>query len=214
MKLLSVPLARSLWFFDTAELNPRGKNIFVDLIPSLIETYEFKQFPKEGEDFKDGMKFASGTFTNSASDDLQVAMAIYGDGIAADTYSSTKDSDEFLEQAAKVLLDLRYAYDPSMVRRKSYFSQVVVRCAHQLASLNPKLEAFAKKISEAGGGETAFGCGALEFWPDQTRSNKPANFSIQKRAGDAFSDDRYWSQAGLSTEKHVALLGELEALLS
>jgi hypothetical protein len=34
---------------DIVEVNPRGKNVFVDLIPALIETYGFKQFPKEGK---------------------------------------------------------------------------------------------------------------------------------------------------------------------
>jgi hypothetical protein len=214
MKLLSVPLARSLWFLDTAEINPRGTNIFTDLIPALIEAYEFKQFPKEGEDFKDGMKFGLGTFTNSAENEVQVGLAIYGDGLAADTYSTTKDSDEFLEQVGKLLINVGYTFDPSMVRRKSYLSQVVVRCERQLSALNPKLEAFAKRIADAGGGKTTFDCAVLEFWPDQTRSNKPANFSFQNRAGDAFDDDRYWSQAALPTEKHIELLQELEAILA
>ena len=151
------------------------------------------------------MKFTLGTFTNSAKDDIQVGLTIFNDGILADTYSSTKDSDELLEHLAKLHIDLGYAFNPSMIRRKSHLSQVIVRCAKQLASLNPKLEAFAKRISEAGGGEPAFGCAVLEFWPDQTRSTKPATFSFQKRKGDAFNDDRYWSQAGLSTHKHLEL---------
>ena len=212
MKLLSVPLARSLWFLDIGEVNPRGKNIFVDLVPALIEAYGFKQFPKEGEDFKEGMKFTLGTFTNSADDEIQVGLIVYSDGIAADTYSSTKDSEEFLGQVAKFLLEMGYAYDPSMIRRKSYLSQVVVRCSHQLASLNPKLDDLAKRISEAGGGEITYGCAVLEFWPDQTRSDKPVNFSFQKRSGD--TEDRYWSQAGLPTDKHMDVLGQLEAILS
>jgi hypothetical protein len=199
---------------DMAETNPRGTNIFVDLVPALIQTYNFMRFPKEGEDFKEGMKFTLGKFTNSAGADVHVGLTVYSDGLGADTYSSTKDSDEFLGQAVKLLVDLGYAYHPSMVRRLGYLSQVVVRCAKGVESLNPKLEAFAKRISEAGGGETAFGCAALEFWPDQTRSIKPANFSFQKRSGDPFGDDRYWSQAGLPTDKHIELLAEFEKILS
>jgi len=199
---------------DVTQLNPRGRNIFVDLIPALIETFKFKQFPKEGDDFKDGMKLGLGTFRNSAGDDLHVGLTIYSDGMAADTYSSTKDAEEFLEQGLRLVLDLKYAYDSSVVQRKGYLSQVVVRCPRQLASLNPKLEAFAKRISEAGGATTTFGCSVLEFWPDQTKSVKPANFSFQKRTGDQYSDNQYWSQAGLPTDKHLDLLEELEAILS
>src|ERR1700683_4444745 len=209
MKLLSIQLARSLWFVDLAELNPRGKNVFVDFIPMLIEEFEFKQFPKEGEDFKDGMKFTSGTFTNSLGDDLQVGLTIFSDGFAADAYTSTKACDEFLEQAISLLSQMGYFFERSMVQRKSYLSQVVVRCTGKLASLNPKLEAFAKQITESVGG-AAFDFAGLEFWPDQTQVYKPANFSFQRKTGDPSSSDRFWSQAPLPTDRHLELLGELE----
>jgi hypothetical protein len=213
MKLLSVPLARTVWIFDIAEVNPRGKNVFVDLVPALVSAYRFTRFPKQGDDLKEGMKFGAGTFENSTGDDVQVGLTIYDDGFVADAFSSTRDTDEFLGHAVKLLPEHGYAFDPSMVRKRKYLSQVVVRCSGQLASLNPKLGAFAKRIADVGGGE-AFRCAAIEFWPDQSRVDKPANFSFQKRAGDNYGDDRYWSQASLPTEAHIELLGELEAILS
>ena len=103
MKLLSVALARTAWTFDVAEINPRGKNIFSDLVPELIARYNFKKAPEEGGDFTKGMIFALGTFENRNHDDVQIGLTIWGDGIAADTYSSTEDSDEFLEGVIHVL---------------------------------------------------------------------------------------------------------------
>jgi hypothetical protein len=214
MKLLSVQLARTIWAFDVSEINPRGKNIFSDLVPTLIETYDFKKSPQEGGDFSQGMVFTLGTFTNRNHDRVQVGLTIWSDGIAADTYSSTRDSDEFLDGALKILPELGYAFDPAMIRRKTYNSQIFVRCQKNLSALNPRLDAFARKISIAVGQETLFGCAAVEFWPDPAQAFKPVNFSFQKRQGDALASDRYWSQAGLPTDKHLELLEELESILS
>jgi len=213
VRLQSVQLARTTWLMEVAETNPHGRNIFVDFIPALVNEYQFKTSPQEGGDFKEGMKFTLGTFTKSKGDIIQVGLTIWSDGVAADTYSSTDDSEEFLQDIARLLAELGYRYEPTMVRRKVFISQIFVQCTKRLKTLNPQLEAFAKKISSSAF-DIPFEAAAIEFWPDQTRTFKPANFSFQKRTGDAADEDRYWSQAPLSTSKHLELLQELEAILS
>jgi hypothetical protein len=214
MRLLSVQLARTVWSFDVAETNPRGKNIFSDLVPTLIDTFDFKKYPEEGGDFSKGMVFTLGSFTNRNNDEVQVGLTIWSDGVAADTYSTTADSDEFLDQVVKLFPELGYSFEPPMIQRKAYNSQLLVRCEKHLSALNPRLSEFAKKLSEASGNETIIEPAAIEFWPDQNQVQKTANFSFQRKSGAAFADNRYWSQAGLSTEKHLELLGDLEAILS
>jgi hypothetical protein len=211
MKLVSVGLARSVWFMDVSELNPGGKDIFTEVVPALVQDYSFKIYPQHGGDFKEGMKFVNGVFTASRGDSLTVALTVWNDGIAADTYVSTKDSDEFLEEVLGTLPDLGFSYEPTMVRRKAYLSQLSVKSTVDLNVLNPKLVEFAKKISSAS--QTTYNLSAVEFWPDQTQPIKPANFSFQKKLGESPSD-RYWSQAGMSTSKHLELLEELEAILA
>jgi hypothetical protein len=214
MKLLSVALARTLWFLDVNELNPGGKDIFVHLIPALLDDYKFKIHPKPGEDFSQGMKFMQGEFVKDDGTVITVHVTLFTDGIAADTYSSTEDSDDFLNTALGNLPDLGFAYDPTMVRRKVHMSQLHVMCSKPLSALNPKLDELAFKISSGIGGASEFGFAAIEFWPDQTKAYKPVNFSFQRRIGDSFSDSRYWSQAPLSTAQHLELLEELEEILS
>lgn len=213
MKLLSVALARTVWFFDTNELNPGGRDFFTHLFPSLLEDYKFKTYPKPSDDFTQGMKFTNGEFVKKDGTVLVVNATIFSDGISADTYSSTKDSEGFLDIALSRLSELGFAYDPDMVRRKAYLSQLNVKCAGALHSLNPGLIEFARRLSIATGG-TGFDVAALELWPDQTHTTKPANFSFQRKLGEPLNSDRYWSQAALSTEKHVELLEQLEVLLS
>lgn len=211
MKLLSVGLARSLWLLDTNELNPGGKDLYKHLFPALIEDYKFKTHPKFGDDISQGMKFTNGEFVKEDGTVLVVNATIFSDGLGAETYSSTKDSDEFMEEVLASLPDLGFAYEANMIRHRAYVSQLNVKCSKRLDALNPKIADFARRLSPAG---TIFDFSAVEFWPDQTRTLKPASFSLQRKIGDPHDSDRYWSQAPLPTEEHLELLQEFEALLS
>jgi len=212
MKLLSVPLARIVWSLDVSEINPRGKNIFSDLVPTLIDAYGFKKCPEEGGDFSKGMIFGQGTFTNHNSDEVQVGLTLWSDGIAADTYSNTNDSDEFLNGLIEILPQEGYVFEPAMIQRKAYNSHVIVRCEKHLSSLNPCLDEFSRKLSAAINPKVVFEPAAIEFWPNQ--ESKVANFSFQRKTGADFSDNRYWSQSALPTDKHLELLQDLEDILS
>ena len=214
MRLLSVALARSFWLLDLNEVNPGGKDMWVHLFPALFEDYKFKTCPKPGDDFTQGMKFMSGEFVKEDGTVLALNVTIYSDGIAADTYSSTKDSDEVLTTTLESLPELGFSYDPEMIRRKVYLSQLNVKCSRPLSALNPRLAEFAGRVSSSGGDGIAFDVAAIELWPDQTRTIKPANFSFQRKIGEPLDSDRYWSQPPLPTDKHLELLNELEAILS
>jgi hypothetical protein len=183
------------------------------LFPSLLENYKFKTGPKQGDDLSEGMKFMLGEWVREDGTVLVLNLTIFKDGIAADTWSSTKDSEEFLETALGGLSKLGFAYDPEIVRRKVYVSQVNVKCSRPLSALNPRLAEFASRVSSAVGG-TVFEMAAIELWPDQAHAVKPANFSFQRKIGEPSNSDRYWSQAALPTDRHLDLLEELEALLS
>jgi hypothetical protein len=159
------------------------------------------------------MKFARGVYTNSKGETLAASLTLWSDGIAADTYSSTRDSDEFVQEALESLPLLGFAYDPDVVRRKAHLSQVNVKCSKNLNSiLNPNILQWARKLSSAT--QSRFDFSAFEFWPDQAQLVKPANFSFQRKVGESAAGDRYWSQAGLSTDEHLEILEELEALLT
>jgi hypothetical protein len=145
---------------------------------------------------------------------IAVRLTIYSDGIAADTFSSTTDSEEFLTAALENLPEIGFAYDPAMVRRRAYLSQLNVMCSKPLSALNPKLNDFGARLSSSIEGNLEFAFAGIEFWPDQTKVFKPSTFSFQRRIGDPFSDSRYWSQAPVPTGRHLELLQELEAILS
>ena len=97
MNLLSIGLARSIWLFQIAEWNPRGRAMH-PIFFSLMEQYKFLKAPKLDEiDWQKGIKFEDGTFKAKTGEELTVALTVYADGAVADTRSSTQHSDEFLD---------------------------------------------------------------------------------------------------------------------
>jgi hypothetical protein len=211
MKLISVQLARSTWLADINEFNPRGLNMFADLVPHLVESYKFKTVPQETDDFSKGMKFGRGEYVTESGEPLMVELTLYNDGVVADTNSSTTASDEFLEDIAKSLPSLGLSFDSEMIRRRLYISQVFVKSVVDMDAAFAKLKAFSARLSDLVGSPYDFS--AFELWPNPNQVVKPANFSFQRRQGD-IAGDRYWSQAALKTDKHIELLRELEAILS
>jgi hypothetical protein len=214
MKLLSVQLARSTWLVDVREFNPRGLSPFASLVPALVQEYRFAEYPREADDPQRGMRFARGQYVTKAGETLAVDLSVFSDGVVADTTATTEDSDQFLDDITSLLPRLGYSFDVSSVRRRVYLSQLFVQSPLRLALVDPRLASFGKKLTEAVGHESRFEFSAFELWPDQTRVFKPAKFSFQRQLGDPPSGDRYWSQAALSTDKHLGLLGELEAALA
>ena len=57
MKVLNVVAARSTWLFDVADLNPKGKSLFPELIDWLKDNYHFKKAPESApkEDDNNGL---------------------------------------------------------------------------------------------------------------------------------------------------------------
>jgi hypothetical protein len=212
MKIVSVQLARALWFLEPGQLNPKGKNVFSDLVPAIVETFGFQHFPKLGDDLKDGVKFRQGTFTTS-SDDLNVAFTIYNDALSAEA-SSTKYAEEFLFEVGGLGKDLGYVFEESMISKRAYVSQIVVQSDQKITSINPRLIRFSHLVSDATGLGIDYSFSSIEFWPDQRLTFKPAPFQFSRRIGDASFEDHYWSQAATTTDKHLELLNELEQILA
>src|SRR5262249_5748981 len=115
MRLISVQLARVTWLADVNEFNPRGLNIFSELIPMLVQEYKFKNFPKEGDDLQSGLKLMKGEYVNNQGDTLSVDMTVFNDGVVADTVASTEASEEFLSEVTVSLSGIGFAFEAEMI---------------------------------------------------------------------------------------------------
>lgn len=217
MDIANVQRARSIWLFDTNDLNPRGKDIGTDLLDWLKDAYEFSKFPANAGDFEadtKGLLFSGGSFQVREEIFITVELRLYNDGLVADTRSSTEDTDLFLvdvlESAAK---EFSMPYKPEIIRKKMYLSELIVRTNKKLlGATNPKLAEFAGKIAVATGDKSPVELAGIGFWSEVNPA--ASAFRFERKWGAEFSENRYYSRAPLPTAKHQEILNELETILS
>lgn len=220
MRVLNVVAARSTWLFELADLNPKGKSLFPEIVDWLKETYNFDEAPGPTSKVDDGkgMIFKKGEFQAREEVFVDVELTLFNDGLVANSSSSTDDTDKFLENViASAMTEFSLTFDSTMIRRKLYLSELNVRLDQPLVNLNPKLAQFAEKLSSMCSTiiTQPFEVGGLSLWTDVTNSvYKAPPFSIERRLNAPFHENRFYSKAPLQTEQHITLLKELEQILT
>jgi hypothetical protein len=215
MNVLYVGLARTIWLFNFALLNPTGMSLR-GVVEEIAKRYQFAQAPKNELDFDDqhSLSFKSGTFVGQRKVPLLVSLNIYSDGLVADTMSSTDESTEFLNDLAKWLSDT-YGLTVPKERRVNYLSQIDFRSEVSLINLNRRLEAFAANLENlAKSAGRHYEVGSIQLWTEDT--GKPGSLApvkIERKISAPFSANHYFSQAPLPTTGHIDLLNEFEAIL-
>lgn len=218
MEKLKIISARSTWLFDIDDLNPRGRNILGELIDWAKIRYNFSASPSSPADLdkeSKGLVFKGGSFP-IGDETIHVEVSVFTDGLAGNSYSSTRDTEAFLEDmlnsAAK---EFSLKYKPDMIRNKVPLSELDVRLDQPISRLNSKLESFAKKISAISPIPADFQAGGIGFWADTSQSAlKLSAFAIERKVNAPFSENRFYSRASLHTDDHLRLIGELEQLLA
>ena len=219
MKIENVLSAKSIWFMDIAKLNPRGRNLYRVIVPLLVQWYGFKE-PQEPFDERSGVRFLNGEFspTQDGRDLTGVNLTIYFNGVVVQTQTSTDDSDRFLQQAlTRLTKDGHIAYRTDLVDRKGYISEVVARADRPLTLL-PQLADFCKVLSNAvypNRTETVFKPSGIIFDTEPELTHRMNQvFSFERRHGEPWSENLYFSQGPLSTSQHGAILNDLEQVLA
>lgn len=217
MQLLSVGLARSIWLFDSNELNPGGKSIFPDALTWLGERYSFETFPKtisELDKDKRGFIFKTGKF-HTDTDSISVNLSIFDDGIVAETWSSTENGDLFLEDILRCLAT-RYGLAMPGQIRKIYVSEVNVRLDRALRDYDQRLVAFCKTLDKIFESHQLppFELSGMRFYTDTSRSSyKAPGFVVERKLGVAFDRNTFWTQSAFKTKDHLRAVEEFEKML-
>jgi hypothetical protein len=223
MKLLSVNLARALWFFHLNDLNPRGKSIQRDAFAEMGQRYAFAKFPDAKEILEARQKgaaleFSLGQFKSPSGEIVQLALTIYRDALFADTRSFTADSDAFLTEMLEWLTSEFGLVDhKTLPINKFYVSEIYVSLNKSLNMINPKFSQFAKILGEeikTPFKNVSFEVGALGFWIDPAIKHVHVPFRLERQEGVGFSEGRYYSMAPLETEEHLKALETLEKLMA
>jgi hypothetical protein len=212
MKPLSVLLARSVWLFQISDWNPDGRAMH-PVFFSLIEKYKFIKVPQLNEiDWQKGIKFEDGTFKTSAGKEITVTLTVYPDGAIADTRSSTKDSDEFLDQTLSFLsATFGYSEYHTILRKKLYTSELHIRMEQPLEHIHSGTSQFMNRIaSSISLNHVPFRMG-INFSSDPAIGGTQLLFRLEPAINFPFSENRYYSHAPLQTENHIQLLEEFES---
>lgn len=218
MELLAVRTARFIAAISIEELNPRGLAIYQSLVEGLTDKYNFSIPPNEDEPYDEtkGITFEDGEWNGFAIDKI----TIFPDGIVIETRSSTADSEAIFDEAIVWASEsLGLTYKPEMVTRRVYISELIFRTDVALNNLNPILQQFSEKISNAVKRETGFAynfepSGILFHYDASETKTSVTPFRIERLDNTAYSANKYYSIAPLHTEEHLKLLEEFEAILS
>jgi hypothetical protein len=216
VELLSVIKARSIGLFDINELNPRGKSIAPEFLDWLKDSYGFSKVPSSINDLDatKALAFLGGSFQVSTENSIDVELRIYTDGFVADTRSSTKDSNAFLDAVLKSAAKrFKLSYKPEIIRKRMYLSELNLKSDRaSLSDQSAKLKAFADKLASVFSGQVQLS--GIGFWTDHTTPTGFSVFRFERKINTAFSEHRYYSVASLQTDDHMKLLDELEDALT
>ena len=219
MEVAAVVLARSVAFVETIDLNPRGSLSFPRMIGLITERFGFRKTPLNKEPLKDREKenndlsFQDGYFEGINIDKLTIS----GDGIIVDVRSSTSDAKRIIHDSLMWLSEeIGLVYSPEMVTRWAYVSQLtfysdvdIIRPNAALSNLKERLTA---SVSAQHNEPYDFESTALALDFDRSLHKRATvNFSIQRRKDARFSENKYYSDAPVSTEEHIELLQAYEA---
>lgn len=214
MRLSSVLLARVLAFIEPADLNPRGVIYFPELVREIAKHFHFQKYPQtlEEHDMAKGVEFLQG---RSAKRTI-TKFVIWSSVLVLETNSNTDDSKEIIEEFLKWGKEkFNLTFEPGMIRRYGYISDLAFYSDAPILSPSPLLERIGQKTGKA---LTDIWQEPVHYEPfDLKIGHDPlarkwgiAPFQITRRAETEFSANKYFSEAPLPTNLHISLLQEYE----
>lgn len=214
MKLSAIILARVLAYVETVDLNPRGQSHFPDMIKALVDRYNFKKFPQTIEELDEskGVEFHHGV-----ADGITIQkFVVWNTLLVLETRAEMKYSKSILLEmldwgAEKFGLN----YHPQMIKHFAYVSDLTFYSDVPLLKVNDPVTNLAMKVSQELSGiwrePIQYESMNVQVGHDPlSRKYGIAPFSITRRAEAKFSENKYFSEAPLPTDTHIALLEQYE----
>jgi hypothetical protein len=219
MKLVSVLGAKVVRLFPVRA--EEGRVVSAAALARAFEArYGFLQGPHTVQEYEmsNGVVFQRGMFGGKPVIDK---FTIYNDGVVCDLSADSSIADSFIDDVIAWARDEQFlATQTSEVIRRAYLSNVDVQMDIDASTAFPGFDELCGRIAET---IRSYGQHAPDFKPTMfgfhgdvtTLPGKtgPPGFSLERREGESYEANRYFSKAPLTTADHVELLGELERLL-
>lgn len=214
MNVLFVGMARTIWLFELALMNPKGMSL-KSVLEEIKKRYQFAKAPANELDYDErSLAFKAGSFTGARGIPIVVGLSIYNDGLVADTVSSTDETTEFLLDLTK-WLNGTFGLTVPKERDVKFLSQIDFQSEVSLTNLNRRLAAYTDNLQAcAKDKEQRYEVGSIQFWTeDVSKPGSAAPVKIERKVLAPFSTNHYFSQAPLPTKVHMQFLDEFEAML-
>lgn len=219
MKLREVLVGQVIMFIRLQE--PIGGIYVPEFVKAVQEQYKFVTVPKTMAEFDraKGVKFEHGYFLLGERKIVLDRVDIFNNGISVSTRTHTEDVDQFLDSVIEwgtKVIGMRE--DMSSPREKLFLSNLEVELRNPL-SVRSKLsdtvsKALGKHLPDYGLKTRQYeNIGmAMHFEVLGLSAPIPTNFKLERREGQEFEKNIFFSSAPLKTKDHLALLEQIEAL--
>jgi len=207
--------ARVLAFIEMYDLDPRGRVFAPDMVQQIVKYGGFIKSPQASEiDEQKGIEFQVGKIGDTVVD----ALKLYNTLLVLETHSNTTEAKLALEtilQWGKQQFGLKY--EPEMIRHWAYVSIVTFYSDYNLIDLANRPAAklafkVSKAVSEIWKQPLTFEPRSFAIGHDPLlRKNGIASFLISPRADTPYSENKFYSEAPLTTDMHIKFLEEFEA---
>jgi hypothetical protein len=215
MKITAIKLARVIALFDTNELTPGGEISLSKFITEATNKFGFQKFPtaKEPAEENNGLVFLNGAW----NDTPVLNLTIFNDGIILETNTSTARSIQILRESLHwAKQELRLHFEEEMLRRIRYLSSFGFYSEAPILKHSQPMNNAAKTMSEFMksilGQNWDYDGSRIDLDFDHSINRAAiAPFTIQRLGVESFDSNRYFSQAPLPTDAHIALVEQFEA---
>jgi hypothetical protein len=214
MQLASVLLARYYGLVQSEDLNKNGMIYFPEVGAALVQRYGFTKFPTKPEDFDEdkGVEFLDGRSGKQVINKIVLLTS----GMYLDTQINTAASEnlwyELMDWAVETF---GVSFQREMVTRCAYVSNVTFYSEVPVLRLNPIFDEVARvttmEVEKNFGRKLEYQPAAISITYDQISTKfGTAAFTVQRREGVPFEENKYFSTAPLKTEIHLELLEKWE----
>jgi hypothetical protein len=219
MRVIGYLNAAVAWRESVEEYSPPNGVVFADLINTVREAFHFQQSPSFDISASTGQthQYVGGHFQSSSGIIPVAQLLMEPDGDVAFA-ANTDQCEAILAHLAEVLADTLDYRLAASVKRVSYLSNIVVEFDEGLEIHIENLGRMAGAVDRAmqpiergmGLKRLAFGRPTLVPATTTIAALEAGDFTIERRVGHAFKENRYYCQAPLRTADHVRVLQELE----
>ena len=215
MRLIKTTTSQAIRFFESGQ--PGEPKSPVPLIRAMQDKYGFVQVPHTIADMnlQTGVNFFRGFFRGKMIDKLSV----YNNGILCESQQETEYNDGFLDEILSLVTSIA-GLELKQTGVRAYVSGLEVGMPDDIGAKFEKFIGAGQKITSLlkSYGQTVddYRFSGFKMHYDQTGKAPPhaPEFIFERRAGELYSSNIYFSSAPIETKNHFELLNSIEELLS